>query len=274
MERNGYGGMKARGHYRRSASIGPGRAVVVGALVIVAAVGGCGGINEGSGETAAPPAADPQAVEPERSPAERFQGYAGVGEPLERVRRVAFGSPVTLRFRDKDEANTTYKICLENEARRACEQRGTGRPDRFDDYVTPTEYGRNIARWYVDGEQVARWSFEVEPEQDNPGTGLQTAPEPHGDETTSEGDNASCGTISAGGGFKSEVQIQGFTAGEPDCAEAKQVMRSFLTGGASGHEPGATTGTVSEWECVTPNMGDTTCTRPGQPGTIIGVFER
>lgn len=212
------------------------------------------------------------AVERERSPAERFEGYAVVGEPPVRARRIPYGSPVTLRFRDKDQANTPYKVCLENDAPRTCEQRDTGKSGRFDDYIMPTEYGRNVARWYVDGEQVARRSFEVESEQDDPGATAQTRPEPTGDEPASEGDNASCGSLSPGGGVTFEVQIQGFTAGEPGCAEAKRVMRRFLTSDDTTHETGATVGTVDEWECVTPNMGDSTCTRPGQPGTIIGVY--
>ena len=80
-------------------------------------------------------------------------------------RFVAGDAPV-LRFKDRDQANTSYRACVESPtAGRECASARTGARGESD-YLSyfPGETGRHVAEWSVDGQVVERWGFKVRPE--------------------------------------------------------------------------------------------------------------
>jgi hypothetical protein len=72
---------------------------------------------------------------------------------------------LTLRFTDREDELTKYRVCVTDILGRDCFKGKTplqeGRPDKL--HFQPRASGKHTVRWKVDGSQVARWDFKVTP---------------------------------------------------------------------------------------------------------------
>ena len=98
------------------------------------------------------------------SAAKRFSGC--VAESRGCQHRFVVGDLPVLQLKDRRQSFTAYRVCVRDPAHRVCARRTTGRAGRWHRGGTWNigAVGNHIARWYVNGEQVARWKFRVVPE--------------------------------------------------------------------------------------------------------------
>ena len=237
--------------------------VLVGMMLAVLALGACGGDDDKSGEDAGATQPQPTQAQPETPPEKRYQALIAGGEPLKRVSTSTVSEVVTLRFRDHEQANTRYRVCFQNQTRKDCKTRSTAAPDKFDDYKVTAELGRNLARWYVDGEEVARAVLKVEAETDAPTEDAPTE-EPDG----ASGGGQDCGDVTVqGGNFSVSAKTYGNDQASPEppsCSEAQAVVKKRL---GTGSDP-------SPWSCETQTptkRGDIVleCQRGASAGDIL-----
>jgi hypothetical protein len=95
--------------------------------------------------------------------------YAGcVAESRGCQHRFVGGDLPVLQFKDRRSAGTAYRVCVRDPVHRVCTRRTTGTAGKWHQGATWNigAVGKHIARWYVDGKQVARWKFRVVPEGD------------------------------------------------------------------------------------------------------------
>lgn len=241
--------------------------VSIGVTIAALALGGCGddeSESAGEDDQAGTTGSQFEQPAPETPPEERYQALIAAGEPLKRVRSVSLGGLVTVRFRDREEAGTRYRVCFQNEVRKDCATRSTKSAGRFDDYPVTPELGRNLARWYVDGEEVARAVLNVEPETDE---STEDAPTEAPDGSGSNGKQG-CGNVTVGGGsFSVSASTYGSDPASPEppsCSEAQAVVKQAL---GTGSPP-------SSWSCdnQTPKgRGDIVmeCQRGASAGDIV-----
>ena len=100
------------------------------------------------------------------SAAKRFSGC--VAESRGCQHRFVGGDLPVLKFKDRRQARTSYRVCVRDPVHRVCATRRTGRAGKWHlgGAWNIGSVGRHVARWYVNGEQVARWKFRVVPEGD------------------------------------------------------------------------------------------------------------
>ena len=97
------------------------------------------------------------------------KGYAGcVAESRGCQHRFVGGDLPVLKFMDRRHDGTAYRICVRDPVHRVCARRTTGKAGKWHAGGTWNigAVGNHIARWYVNGKQVARWKFRVVPEGD------------------------------------------------------------------------------------------------------------
>jgi hypothetical protein len=82
--------------------------------------------------------------------------------------RFVGGDLPVLQFKDRRGANTAYRVCVRDPVGRRCAPLRTGMTGKWHQGATWNirATGKHIARWYVNGFQVARWKFRVVPEGD------------------------------------------------------------------------------------------------------------
>jgi hypothetical protein len=79
------------------------------------------------------------------------------------------GSAPVVRFKDRQQANTRYRVCVRDRISRRCWKRTTkaaGRWHRAFPYYNARTYGKHMVRWYVGGAEVAHWRFKLVSEGD------------------------------------------------------------------------------------------------------------
>ena len=78
------------------------------------------------------------------------------------------GDLPVLQIKDHKHSFTHYKVCVRDPVHRECASRTTGKKGHWHHGATWNigQLGKHVARWYVNGKQVARWIFRVkiEPE--------------------------------------------------------------------------------------------------------------
>jgi len=78
------------------------------------------------------------------------------------------GDLPVLQIKDHKHSFTHYKVCVRDPVHRECANRTTGKKGHWHRGATWNigQLGKHVARWYVNGKQVARWIFRVkiEPE--------------------------------------------------------------------------------------------------------------
>jgi len=100
------------------------------------------------------------------SAAKRFTGC--VAESRGCQHRFVGGDLPVVKFKDRRQARTSYRFCVRDPVGHDCARARTGRAGKWDFGGTWNigAVGKHVARWYVNGEQVARWKFRVVPEND------------------------------------------------------------------------------------------------------------
>jgi hypothetical protein len=101
------------------------------------------------------------------SAAGRFSGC--VAESVGCTHTFTGGSAPLVRFKDRQAANTRYRVCVKDPISRRCWKRTTkaaGHWHRAFPYYNARTYGKHIVRWYVAGAEVAHWRFKLISEGD------------------------------------------------------------------------------------------------------------
>jgi len=101
------------------------------------------------------------------SAAGRFSGC--VAESVGCTHKFTSGSAPLVRFKDRQAANTRYRVCVKDRISRRCWKRKTGAAGHWDrafPYYNARDYGKHIVRWYVGGNEVAHWRFRLVSEGD------------------------------------------------------------------------------------------------------------
>jgi hypothetical protein len=99
--------------------------------------------------------------------AKRFRGC--VAESSGCKHKFFGGDLPVIRFEDLRKAGTAYRVCVRRVGyAKHCVSRSTGKAGRWHTAGTWNigGTGPHIARWYVNGTQVARWKFRVVSEGD------------------------------------------------------------------------------------------------------------
>ena len=98
------------------------------------------------------------------SASKRYRGC--VAESRGCMHKFYGGDLPVIRFKDLKGSTTAYKVCVRDPVHKVCTNRATGKKGRWHECCTWNigAVGKHIVRWYVNGEQVARWKFRVYPE--------------------------------------------------------------------------------------------------------------
>jgi hypothetical protein len=80
--------------------------------------------------------------------------------------RFVGGDLPVLLFKDRRHSGTHYRVCVRDPRHRQCADRTSGKAGEWHRGGTWNigAAGKHVVRWYVNGEQVARWKFRVLPE--------------------------------------------------------------------------------------------------------------
>jgi hypothetical protein len=103
------------------------------------------------------------------APASASKRFSGCVAESHGCSHTFFGGDLPiLQLKDRKHSFTHYKVCVRDPVHRVCANRTTGKKRHWHRGATWNigAVGKHVARWYVNGEQVARWIFrvKVEPE--------------------------------------------------------------------------------------------------------------
>jgi hypothetical protein len=105
-------------------------------------------------------------ADPDEPEVDRRRFAACVQESRGCSHRFVAGDLPVLRFKDRRQASTVYRVCVDSPGSGTeCAHSRTGRRGRSDYLYYPSaEVGRHVATWSVDGVEVKAWAFRIVPE--------------------------------------------------------------------------------------------------------------